>query len=85
VAGSGDIAQAAGVTPTTIRRWAKAGLLPPGRKVHRGRRGTGLVFPDSAPAQAVWIKTQLDAGRTIEELRAALLAGEYSPPSGGES
>lgn len=79
MAGSDEIAKAAGVTPTTIRRWAKAGLLPAGKKVHRGRRGTGLVFPEEAPAQAVWVKAQLDAGRTMEEVREAIAAGEYTP------
>lgn len=79
MAGSDEIAKAAGVTPTTIRRWAKAGLLPAGKKVHRGRRGTGLVFPETAPAQAVWVKAQLDAGRTVEEVREAIAAGEYTP------
>jgi DNA-binding transcriptional MerR regulator len=79
VAGSDEIARAAGVTATTIRRWAKAGLLPPGKKVHRGRRGTGLVFPATTPAQAVWVKAQLDAGRTIEDVRQALADGEYAP------
>lgn len=78
MAGSDEIARAAGVTATTIRRWAKAGLLPAGKKVHRGRRGTGLVFPETAPAQAVWVKAQLDAGRTVEEVRQALVDGEYS-------
>ena len=80
MAGSDEIAQAAGVTATTIRRWAKQGLLPAGTKVHRGRRGTGLVFPDTAPAQAVWVKAQLDAGRTVEDVRLALEHGEFTPP-----
>jgi len=80
VAGSDEIAQAAKTTPSTIRRWSKQGLLPPGTKVYRGRRGTGHVFPDTAVAQAVWVKAQLDAGRTVADVKLALQRGEFTPP-----
>lgn len=69
------------MVPSTIRRWAQLGLLPAPKKVHRGRRGTSLVFPDTAVAQAVWVKAQLDAGRTVPDLQQALRDGEYPPRS----
>ena len=84
VSGSEHIAREAGVDPSTIRRWAKLGLLPAGKKVHRGRRGTNLIFPDKTPAQAVWVKAQLDAGRTVGEVQEALLRGEYPPRAQAE-
>lgn len=79
MAGTKDIADAVGLVPATIRLWVKQGLLPPGEKVHRGRRGTGLVFPEAAIAQAQWVKAQLDGGRTIAAVLQALQRGEYPP------
>lgn len=81
MAGSEDIAKEVGVVTSTIRRWADLGLLPTPQKVHRGRRGTSLVFPEEAIKQAVWVKAQLDAGRTVSDLQAALRDGEYPPRS----
>lgn len=62
-----------------IRRWARLGLLPPGCKVHRGRRGVGFVWPAETAAQARWVKSQLDAGLTPDDVRAALSRGDFAP------
>ena len=71
------IAEAAGVTGKTIRVWAKRGLLPTPQMSHRGRRGTVAVWPDTAVAQAVWVRGQLEAGRTIPEIAEAIRAGQW--------
>lgn len=71
------IAEAAGVTGKTIRVWGKRGLLPAPQLSLRGRRGTVALWPDTAIAQAVWVRGQLDAGRTIPEIAEALKAGQY--------
>lgn len=71
------IAEAAGVTGKTIRVWAKRGLLPTPQMSHRGRRGTVALWPDTAVAQAVWVRGQLEAGRTIPEIAEAIGGGEY--------
>lgn len=71
------IAEAAGVTGKTIRVWAKRGLLPTPQMSHRGRRGTVALWPDAALAQAVWVRGQLDAGRTVPEIAEAIQAGQY--------
>ena len=72
-----EIAEAAGVTGKTIRVWAKRGLLPTPQMSHRGRRGTVALWPDTAVAQAVWVRGQLEAGRTIPEIAKAIGAGQY--------
>lgn len=74
-----EVAAAVGVSDQTIRRWARDGLLPAPRKVHRGGRGSGMVWPEAAVAQAQWVHTQLEAGRTLNEVRDALAAGEFTP------
>lgn len=73
-----QIATAVGVTGQTIRRWAKLGLLPPPELSRRGRRGTVAVWPEHALAQARWVQKQLEAGRTVPEVRQALLEGDFA-------
>ncbi|MBL9101075.1 MAG: MerR family transcriptional regulator [Myxococcales bacterium] len=74
-----EIADSIQVSEDTVRRWARLGLLPPGRKVHRGRRGVGFVWPAETAAQARWVKSQLDAGLTPDDVRAALTRGDFAP------
>jgi hypothetical protein len=69
------IAEAAGVTGKTVRVWASRGLLPAPKMSYRGRRGTVALWPDTAVAQAVWVRGQLEAGRTIPEIAEDVSAG----------
>lgn len=71
-----QIAEAVGVSEQTIRRWARLGLLPRPTIVYRGRRGRGAVWPQESLPLAVWIRDQLDAGRTVHDLAAARAGGE---------
>lgn len=75
-----QVSVAAGSSLDTVRRWARLGLLPTPTKVYRGRRGIALVWARHAPRQAAWVKRQLDAGRTISEVKTALERGEFRPP-----
>lgn len=70
------------MTGKTVRVWAKRGLLPTPQKSHRGRRGTVALWPDTAITQAVWVRGQLEAGRTIPEIAEAIKAGAYSVDQG---
>lgn len=74
-----EIADSVKVSEDTIRRWARLGLLPAGRKVHRGRRGVGYVWPPETMAQAQWVKSQLDAGLTPGDVHASLMRGDFTP------
>jgi hypothetical protein len=47
--------------------------------VHRGRRGTVSEWPEGSVEQARWVLAQLEAGKTIPKILAALEAGEYPP------
>ena len=73
------VVEAAGVSVVTVHRWAKQGLLPVPGKVFRGRRGTSSLWPVHAPAQAKWVREQLDAGQTITQVREALERGAFVP------
>lgn len=72
-----QVCAAAGVTDATVMRWAKLGVMPPYERVFRGRRGSFARWPKHAEQQAVWVKAQLDAGRSFEEIRQALERGEF--------
>ena len=74
-----QVAAAASVHETTIGRWLKQGLLPAPEVRNMGRRGRTTRWPLHAPEQARWVKTQLDAGFSFDEVRAALEAGEFVP------
>ena len=73
-----QVAQVAGVHPSTISRWVKLGLLPQPQVLYRGRRGKQTRWVDHAPAQAKWVQEQLDAGLTFEEVAEALARGDFS-------
>ena len=80
-----EVAAAAGVSTPTVRRWARFGLLPP-PTVHYGLTpGRHSFWADHAPAQAKWVAQQLGAGRTFDQVRSALEAGEFKieEPVGG--
>lgn len=74
-----EAAAAVGVSGQTLLRWARAGLLPPPERVLRGRRGNASEWPESTIAQARWVFAQLESGKTLDRIRAALQAGDYSP------
>lgn len=74
-----QVAEAAGVTVQTVRRWSKLGLLPPFRVVYGVSRGKKSYWPAHAAAQAAWVRAQSEAGRTFDEIRGALAAGEFTP------
>lgn len=74
-----QVAAAASVHETTVGRWLKQGLLPAPEVRNMGRRGRTTRWPLHAPAQARWVKNQLDAGFSFDEVRAALAAGEFIP------
>jgi len=78
-----EAAAAVGVSGQTLLRWARAGLLPAPERVLRGRRGNVSEWPESTLAQARWVFGQLEAGKTIDKIRAALAAGDYSPDAEG--
>lgn len=74
-----ELAEALGLSTQTIRRWAKAGLLPTPERQHRGRRGVNSLYPEHTLAQARWVKNQLEDNRmTIPQVLAALQAGEFT-------
>jgi len=73
-----QVAAAAGVHETTVGRWLKQGLLPTPELRNMGRRGRMTRWPLHAPAQARWVKSQLDAGFSFDEVRVALKAGEFA-------
>jgi DNA-binding transcriptional MerR regulator len=72
-----QVCEAAGVTDATVMRWAKQGVMPAYERVFRGRRGSFARWPRHAAEQAAWVKAQLDAGRSFEEIRQALARGEF--------
>ena len=72
-----EVAAAAGVSTPTVRRWARLGLLP-APTVHYGLTpGRHSFWADHAPAQARWVAQQLAAGRSFDQVKAALDAGEF--------
>jgi DNA-binding transcriptional MerR regulator len=78
-----DVADAAGVTPQTVRRWARAGLLPPPKVNYGVKPGRHSYWEPHAPAQARWITAQISAGLTFAQIKAALEAGEFTAEKTG--
>lgn len=76
---SAEVAAAARVTTVTVLDWAKRGVLPAYTVVHGGRRGRAARWPLHAPAQAAWVRGQLDAGHTFAEIVERLAAGDFKP------
>lgn len=78
-----ELAEALGLSRSTVLRWARIGVLPAPTVVHRGRRGRQTRWPVHTEAQARWVHAKLDAGLTFDEIAAALAAGEFKPVEGG--
>lgn len=76
-----QVCEAAKVSDATVMRWAKEGVLPPFERIFRGRRGSWARWPAHAPAQAVWVKSLLDAGKSFQEIREALARGAFPQPT----
>jgi MerR family transcriptional regulator, redox-sensitive transcriptional activator SoxR len=73
----GEIAQLAGVQPSTLRYYENIGILPPPRRVSGQRRYSGDVLQILAVIQLA-----KDANFTLPEIRALLYDySEYSTPS----
>lgn len=60
-----EVAERAGVSPATLRRWVKSGLIP------QLDGGAGGPWTASAAAQAQVVARLRDRGHTIEQIRAA--------------
>ena len=73
-----EVAAAARVTTVTALDWGKRGVLPAYTVVYAGRRGRAARWPLHAPAQAVWVREQLDAGLTFAEIVELLSKGGFS-------
>lgn len=73
-----QVADAAGVSRATVQRWANAGLLPVPRVYYGLKPGKHSAWAEHAPAQARWVADQIAAGRSFEEIRSALAAGEFA-------
>lgn len=74
-----QVADAAGVTGRTISRWVKLGLLPAPKVVYGARPGKQSFWPPHAPEQARWVRAQIDAGQSWQDVLAALGAGDFTP------
>ncbi len=60
-----EVAERAGVSPATLRRWVKHGLIP------QQDGGAGGPWTPAAAAQARVVARLRDRGHTIEQIRAA--------------
>jgi adenylate cyclase len=82
-----EVAERAGVSSATLRRWAKSGLIP------QLEDGAGGSWPPAAAAQARVVARLRDRGHTIEQIAAAVDDGrlafgfieELLPADGGEA
>lgn len=78
-----EVADAAGVTDSTVMKWAAKGVLPAYSTVYGGARGRSARWPLHAPDQARWVKIRLGQGLTFPEIAEMLAAGEFKrSPSG---
>lgn len=64
-----EVAERAGVSPATLRRWAKGGLIP---------QLDGGAWSAAAAAQARIVARLRDRGHTIEQIRAATEDGRLA-------
>jgi MerR family transcriptional regulator, redox-sensitive transcriptional activator SoxR len=62
-----ELARATGISPSAIRFYEQAGLLPPARRVS-GRR----VFDDDAIPHLTFVQVAKHAGFTLQEIRRLL-------------
>ena len=75
------VAEAAGVTTRTVSRWVKLGLLPAPKLVYGALRGKQTFWPAHAADQARWVRAQIEAGETWQEVKAQLDAGAFPIPA----
>ena len=76
-----EVADAAGVSQPTVRRWAREGVLPPPTVYYGLKPGKHSFWPPHAPAQARWVADQISEGRTFEQVKDSLAAGEFTIPT----
>lgn len=74
-----EVAAAAGVSLATVRRWARFKLLPAPTVYYGLKPGRHSFWDPRAPAQARWVADQMRRGRTFDQIRASLEAGEFVP------
>ncbi len=67
-----EVAARAGVSPATLRRWVKTGLIP------QLDGGAGGPWTPAAAAQARVVARLRDRGHTIEQIRAATEDGRLA-------
>lgn len=80
-----QVAERAGVHPTTILRWARLGVLPPSEIHHGGRRGRVARWSPSTIDQAKWVLAQLEAGYGFNEIKSMLERGEFKADKEGKA
>lgn len=73
-----EVADAAGVSVATVRRWARLGLLPTPTVYYGLKPGKHSFWAPEAPAQARWVAAQITTGKTFAEVRAALDRGDFN-------
>jgi hypothetical protein len=78
-----EVATAAGITGSAVMKWAGKQVLPAYTVHYSGRRGRSARWPLHAPEQATWVREQLDAGLSFDEIREALANGEFKPRDAG--
>jgi len=67
-----EVAERAGVSPSTVRRWVTAGLIP------QADRGSGVGWTAAAAAQARIVARLRERGHTIAQIRAATEDGRLA-------
>ena len=65
-----ELAERAGVAPSTVRFYERAGLLSPPRRASNGYR----VFDESAPDELAFISRAKGIGMSLEDIAALLVA-----------
>jgi excisionase family DNA binding protein len=76
-----QVAEAVGVSKTTLLRWVEQAVMPKPNVIHGGRRGRVARWPLYAPKQGQWVKAQLDDHLTWDEIRRALERHDPFAPS----
>jgi adenylate cyclase len=67
---SAEVARRVGVTPATLRRWQRAGLIP--------RQGANGAWTPAAAAQARIVARLRERGHSLEEIREATRSGRLA-------
>lgn len=80
-----ELAEALGLSETTILRWSRRGLLPPFVERRGLQRGKKSYYPPHALEQARWVVAQLSEGKSFDAIREALERGEFGRTSSDAS